>query len=467
MTGSGTLTMFRHMTDPTEHLLDLRWRDALQRDYDGAPLLSPLFVVEQGPSVNLVDLGSQADALGAAGFIPGSLFVAEDEVDAWAAGISAGTPLVLVSGRGRLAAETARRLESQGLSRIAALAGGLMAWRQMGLRTTRDPRGVSADLSPPTGASSPGKMLTLEDVQAHIGNPRTVRWTKMSSLVSHGRVFCVDGRDERGVIGAPGGDAGEFLLVLGALERATGISLDDAQVRSALQARLDAFGDFYMHTDRDALAALFQALEADDRTRGFASDVGELERRFEAAAPVRWPDWDAVREKLLDPGNVGCGHLRLTMQHSAAYGVRPELAAALLDAVHGLWREGAPEVRLTVLPGGHQEGAVVNVLLDEDPWDLSWVPLISPAYAGTQIFVNHPQVVARLRRVYVEYHRRGLGALPLDDTQAATFSVALEEMSEAQLTSTLGHLAKGLPVYEAVFAQSGKFRVRKVGAVPA
>jgi hypothetical protein len=46
-----------------------------------------------------------------------------------------------------------------------------------------------------------------------------VRWVKMAALLLHGKSSCVDGRDDHGVIGTPGGDAGEFLLALTSIER--------------------------------------------------------------------------------------------------------------------------------------------------------------------------------------------------------------------------------------------------------
>lgn len=43
------------MVDATE-LLRLRWNANLTRSADGAPLIPPLFVAEQGPGVQVADI---------------------------------------------------------------------------------------------------------------------------------------------------------------------------------------------------------------------------------------------------------------------------------------------------------------------------------------------------------------------------------------------------------------------------
>ena len=41
-----------------------------------------------------------------------------------------------------------------------------------------------------------------------------------AEIARQDRLSCVDGRDDSGVMGTPGGDAGEFLLALAAVEAA-------------------------------------------------------------------------------------------------------------------------------------------------------------------------------------------------------------------------------------------------------
>jgi hypothetical protein len=147
------------------------------------------------------------------------------------------------------------------------------------------------------------------------------------------------------------------------------------------------------------------------------------------------------------------------LQHSAEYGTRRELVLSFLRAFFRLWWEGAPETELVVLPGDHREAAVLNVRLAEEVWGLSRVPLISPACGGRQMFVNHPDVASFLRRATVQALVRGGGPLSVGTVQEDMLQAAIDELAARQLGVTIGYLAKGLPVFEVVFAADGSFDV--------
>lgn len=434
-------------------LLDLRWDANLDRNVDGAPLLPPLFVAEQGPGVHLVDMRSP-EATAVTGHIPGSVFVPVEQL----ANAGPDLPLVLVSAHGRSAAKAALLLEKAGMKRVAAMAGGVAAWRRAGLKTSRLPEGASDELYRTTRPGRPGGTLSLEEVSDHIGDPRTVRWIKLPALVMHGHSACVDGRDERGVVGTPGGDAGKFILALAAVEQATGTTLSGDVIAEALRTHIDTFGDFYIHTDGLAFEALIAAVDGDERLE---QHVAGLKTNADWLGFVESPPKearDALIEHLVRPAHIGCGHIRLMMQHSDEYGLRRELVASVVRSVFRLWWDGLPEVSVTLLPGEHAEGAVVNVRVEKELWGLSWVPLISPACGATQMFVNHPQVSARLRGAIMQFHLRGHGPVPVADREPA-FRAAFAELAERHLAVTLGYLAKDLPVYEVTFRGDGRFSV--------
>ena len=303
--------------------------------------------------------------------------------------------------------------------------------------------------------------LSLDEVRDHIGDPRAVRWIKLASLAGLGHCSCVDGRDERGVIGTPGGDAGEFLLSMAALEHVEGATLDDETLARALLVHLDSFGDMYMHTDVHAIEKLLEDLRQDARLK---DAVGGIQTRDELYEFLCNPDdgyREALLEQLVDPTHIGCGHIRLMLQHSEDYGIRRELVVSFLRAVWRLWWQGAPELMDTMLPGGHEEAAVLNVRLEEELWDLSLIPLVSPACAGSQSFVNHPDVASHTRKAKVQFHLRGLGPLQVAPSRGAELQAALDELAARQLQATLGHLAQGLPIYEVTFARDGGFEVRQ------
>lgn len=438
-----------------------RWSSGLTRGANEEPLISPLFVAEQGPDVLIADIRPLAEAGSVLGHIPGSSFPGIERLERLA-GDGDSSPLVLVSATGRTAANVALRLEKLGLENVAAMEGGLAAWRALGFSTSRDPAGVQELLHDSSEANSEPGPLTVERVRQHIGDPRSVRWIKFSSMIAHGRLSCIDGRDERGIIGSPGGDSGKFLLTLAAIEKTTGRKLDEAAVTRGLLSHLDTFGQFYMHTDANAFDALTEALQADPRFQAAAIDGREPEDWFEFLRNPPHELWEALLEHLVEPAHIGCGHIRLMLQHSEEYGIRKELILAYLRAFHRLWWEGAPEVTLTVLPGAHKEGAVVNVRLAGGVWALSRIPLISPACDGRQMFVHHPDVSAYLRRKTVQYLVRSRDPLGVEASQEGSLQEAIDELAEHQLGVTVSYLAKGLPVFEVAFAADGTFEVIEV-----
>ena len=437
------------------------WSSGLTRGANNEPLISPLIVAEQGPGVLIADIRPIGEADGVLGYIPGSSFPGIERLEELARGTSS-SPIVLVSATGRAAADVALRLEKLGLSHVAAMEGGLAAWRALGFSTSRDPARVQGLLDEvPEATAEPGP-LTVERVRQHIGDPRSVRWIKLSSMIAHGRLSCIDGRDERGIIGSPGGDSGKFLLALAAIEQTTGRQLSEEEVTKGLLSHLDTFGHFYTHTDTGAFDALIEALKTDPRFGEAAVDGLEREDWLEFLRQPPHEVREGLLEHLVEPAHVGCGHIRLMLQHSDEYGIRKDLVLAYLRAIHHLWWEGAPEITLTVLPGAHEEGAVLNVRPETGVWSLSRIPLISPACDGRQMFVNHPDVSAYLRRKTVQYLVRSQDPLAVESHQEDKLQEAIDELSARQLAITVGYLAKGLPIFDVVFAADGTFEVAQV-----
>ena len=253
---------------PALRLFRVNWIAALERSPSGAPVVSPEFVAAQGRGVRLIDVRDEAELNGALGHIPGSDWVPLAEVEAVAAKLHRDEPLIFIARTDERSKAAAQILEKKGMRLVAAMSGGLVSWKALGFATTREGRivhhrGELRKVDPPV--DEPSRHLTLDDVHHHIGDPFAVRQMKFAAMLLHGRLSCVDGRDDSGVVGTPGGDAGEFLLALSALERITGHELDDVVVGKLLRRRLDVFGRFYLHTDITGGNALVKALRADRR----------------------------------------------------------------------------------------------------------------------------------------------------------------------------------------------------------
>lgn len=431
------------------------------------PLLSGDFVSRQGRDVRILDIRPREDLTGALGYIPGSHWVAMEGLDAAVAALPRDTPLVLVSRSGGRSGAAVRQLREKGFRFVAAMQGGIWAWRDLGFGVSRDPAIFQRPGVQPVEfrTEAAGGHASTEDVEAHLGDPSSTRWLKLAALLVYGRVSCVDGRDGSGVLGTPGGDAGEFMLMLAAYEAVTGRRLNTAEVQLLLARRVEEFGRFYAHTDVHASNALIQALRADRQMDAPLKNVFHaLEwRRFLTAPPVEL--YDRLLDHMLEPASVGCGHLRLSMQRAAEYGTRPALVKDVLRAVYRRRWEDPVDMEVAVLPGGHAEGGVLSVFMDEGVHPFSRIPLISPSSGNRQFFVAHPQVAGFLRQQQVSFLRQQTDVAPMTTGDAEQLALQIHALGERQTAVTLATLAKGLPVYQLRFHRHGSVTVVPQGNI--
>jgi rhodanese-related sulfurtransferase len=456
---------------PAQRLARVTFENTVRRDAAGIPRVPPEFVAEQGQYVRIIDVRDPAELTGALGHIPAVTSVPMADLARVPAVLDRGTLLVLVSSTGRRAGVAAQYLESLGMDHVAALDGGMTSWKKLGFSTPRDGASVRLELKrlpPGVGRSGrplvpvqKGTALTASQILDHVGDPGTVRWVKLAAFLLHGKRSCVDGRDDQGVIGTPGGDAGELMLALSAAEAVRGGPLTDEQVEQVLRDHLDTFGRFYMHSDMQAMNRLIvDGLRKDPRVIPYIEKVSEPAqwRAFHASPPLEVRE--ALLEHLAQPENMGCGHLRFALTEEA-YGVRPGLSRALLRAFHRVRWSGAPELEWVVLGGEHVEGAVVEVVVDGELHSYTRIPLVSPQVDGMQMFVSHPQVTAHLRRETATFLVEAGLVAPNDERRLLD---EIGERGNRQLMATLGKLARGLPVYRVRFADS-KPSVEQVGRV--
>lgn len=444
-----------------ERLFRTTWWEKVFRGPNGTPLLNPEFVAEQGKKVRIIDVRPREEFCGPLGHIPGAIHLSLERVPEVMQRLGKSTPVVLVSNRTDRAGKAAQFLELLGMDHVAALEGGMAAWKSLGFMTLRDPAGFDRPLEPlhedqvePTGP------LTEARLQAHVGDPGSVRWVKLAAFLLHGKRSCVDGRDDQGVIGSPGGDCGELVLVLGALEAATGIVLDRATIRGLLGAYVDTFGRFYLHNDLHTVGKLIPRVRADPRIGPHVEHIesGLAWRTFLMQPPAALHE--ALLEHYTQPDAVGCGHLRLMAKDPAKWGVRQGLVE---DVLHAYWTHrwaGHTELEYVVLGGDHAERGVVLVTVEESLWAFTRVPLLSPAIGPNQVFVHHPQVAHYLREQLVDFLLRQHELLPVVPYQRKSFAQSVHALGEKQLTATLGVLAQGLPLFEVSFAGPEKVTVK-------
>lgn len=433
-------------------------------------MLDPSFVVAQGRHVELIDLRDEEDLLGPLGHIPAVRWVSFDEVARIAQLVPANAVLVLICRTGDRSALAAKQLESLGMTFVAAMTGGMVAWRNAGFSTTRDAsfreRTVETLAWDPVilAAQDPAgdpsvKHLEIEEIKHHVGDVRSVRWIKMAAFLLHGKISCVDGRDDHGVVGTPGGDTGELLLALAATEIVTGRPITTTTLKQILSRYIDTFGHLYLHTDITALNKFILSMRADPR---LAHELPPREtqgpgwRAYMARPPANVRE--LILEHLLKPDHIGCGHVRLMLQNGEEYGIREGLVRGFLHEYYLMLWSGASEAQFIVLGGGHREGAVVSVRLSEEVYPFTRVPLISPACGSRQMFVAHPDVAFFLRRQLAAFMtmQRETGLVRADRERLLERMIVL---GERQINSTLGRLAKGLPHYVVRFEDDQSFYV--------
>lgn len=293
---------------------------------------------------------------------------------------------------------------------------------------------------------------STDDVTRHIRHPGAVQWTTLAHVLVDGAQSCVDGREPGAVLGTPGGDAGEYLLALATIEKLTGKAIPDEEVPEVFERFLGHFGRFYMHTDSHAMEHLAEALAQNPTFGHLGGDVSRTE------AFVRQPGklGDALLPYLLDPAHVGCGHIKLILKHPDDYGVRPALTKTFLTTVFRAIWAGA-DINYVVLQGDHAEGAVVQVTAGKSKHAFTRVPMVAPCRGESQIFVNHPAVVAWMRGQAAHFLVDEEPLLKGVDPDA--FAAELARLANVQLGETLGHLAQDLPVYNARVTEQGVVHV--------
>jgi rhodanese-related sulfurtransferase len=450
---------------PVERMFRVNWVSAIVRSPSGIPLLPAEFVARQGRSVRFVDVRDKDELVGALGHIPGVDWVPRDRVMSLRQRLPRDAPIVLISRGGERAGGFAQALEGEGMRFIGSLEGGMVAWKNLGFSTSRDPAILErADrLRPIEPIVANDEELTVERIEKHVGDPSSVRFLKLAALLLHGRLSCVDGRDESGVVGTLGGDAGEFLLLLAAIEKACNKRFTQPEVRALFARRLDAMGRFYIHTDISSGNATIASMRGDRRLDAALANVSETMqwRAFMQAPPpeVR----DIVLEHLLQPTHIGCGHVRMMWQSAERYGVREELTRMFLHTFLTARWNGAIEAEFVPLAGGHAERAVLRVHVAGELQPFTPVPLVSPSCQGTQMFVVHPQVVDFLRGQLIAFALQQRALVPA--VSAATLRATVDELAAEQAGATLSVLAKGLPIFDVTHAP-GVWEVRDGGRVP-
>lgn len=275
-----------------------------------------------------------------------------------------------------------------------------------------------------------------------------LRWLPLQSLEHKHTVSCIDGHHEGCIVGAPGGNMGEFILVLASLERVTHRSLTTVEVRTILDRYVERFGRFYMHTDSDALARLTSAMLGDPR---FGLRHGGRREVLDAISDPPSQARNALLDLMIRPAHIGCGHLRALSERPEAYGVRPALVRASLEAFFELlWRD--EDLQYVVLDGDHEEQALVTIDVEGASHPTASIPSLCASEELPPVFVQHRAARRFLLERSVEFVATLVEELAIVTPDWRAFRQEVATLAEAQLDRTASILMSGLPRYEVRFA---------------
>lgn len=412
---------------------------AFPRSPGGAAEVDAAWLATHRCDVRVVDVREPDELVGALGRIdvadPIPIAQIEQRAESWARD----APLVLVCRSGRRSERAAAQLRALGFRHVATLTGGMLAWKAASLPVTHDVLAAPPPTRPAADAS--------QDLLTTLARPDALVWTRAASLLGANTVSCIDGRAESPVLGTPGGDAGELVLSLAALEHMLGQPVTSAWIGTLFDRYVAAFGRFYLHTDHHAVERLADALREDPRTRAAAV---AWHRPDDVVAFLRAPPHemeDALLEHLVEPAHVGCGHLRLMIQEPGRYDVRPGLVA---DVLRAAFREGwrRPELlELAILEGEHEERGVLEVRVEHEVHAHSLVPMVAPHVGARELFVLHPQVTDFVRAENAWFLVEQLDPALRARVDAAALRARIAALGARQLAATVSRLAPHLPRY--------------------
>jgi len=278
---------------------------------------------------------------------------------------------------------------------------------------------------------------------------------------------CVDGRRRKGAIGTPGGNAGEFILMLTAQfgDKTANLSLD--KIREYLENYLEINGRFYFHTDENAFGNLLQ----------------EVVKTY-----PKEEDKESLLEELTSSEHVGCGHLKKSLDFSEDYGVNSDFIKKVIKAIYlRMWdrnkkikeasslherkiAEKGRKIDFQILTGKHKEKAVVVVKrVDKNGNELAAlklddkVPMIPPHSHSISFFVSHPKAKGLLRDILTKEANKIFPDEKVDSEELLEKINALGKIQSAQTLARLAIIKKdgqedhGFPVFFAVYDEDGKF----------
>jgi len=286
---------------------------------------------------------------------------------------------------------------------------------------------------------------------------QNVNWTSIAEIEASGEISCMDGRHEHCVVGAPGGNIGEMILILSAAEKLTKVEFTSSQLDQILANYASNFGRFFMHTDTHAIGQLIDSIQSDDILSGIAEEFDQPNSFFEQLSKLNKNQSDRLMRYLAMPQHIGCGHLKLLITDSEKYLVRQELVRQIIHSFFRLMWLGNKRMHWEMLQGEHQERQIVVIDAEQELADDSIVPYACHTESGQQ-FVTHSAARRFFHKRDALFIQKMMRYMAMPSPSFEQFITQIEDNAEIQMNNTLAALAKDLPVVRVIVDGNGVHR---------
>lgn len=242
-----------------------------------------------------------------------------------------------------------------------------------------------------TKAGDEDKMvLSTEDLEAYLSQTATLEWAHVNQFF----FAALDGRNDEKILGAAGGDMGEFIQSLEAYTKITGVALtlEDVDALLLKLLRVMSRSKFFYETDEISYRKLAIATGCQNL---HIANVGDNRKKQAILDKFAGDDFSQF---------IGDPFIKFLAENSEASGVRREYVTYALQAFHtNLWRNHLEHNTLCYLEvkGRIDPKALIHIKTPGFCIDQGLAPLISSQLCAGQTFIEHTDAVKLFRRELV------------------------------------------------------------------
>jgi len=276
------------------------------------------------------------------------------------------------------------------------------------------------------GFDDPLTQIELED---HLGEPSNIEWAHAMQMYFQS----TDPRGQERQLGTLGGDLGEFLLVLGAIEEQTGVVLTKSQVLNQFRTYLTVMSreKFYFDIDVAGIQNLKKACGCPQLN---IADPPESKKPL-------------LQNATHEAASHGNEFFKKVIADPAKYQLRPQLVNSVLDAFFDvMWLKSDPlhrRIKFVLLKGPLESKGFVMIKTPGYCNSQLLAPLISPELCSKQMGVYHGDAAVLLRT-----EMAGIALMKTPEDKNAVVRKA-NEMAATALSETLADHAE--PIYTVSF----------------